>query len=114
MLLSSEDDLPVYSNAKPCAKKPPTPMTLYYFVTIRDVDVQFRLPSRCSMAFALLVYDAAGGWYATAGVSGGTLKVGTDMLFRIAGNQLPTYTTSHPGTALASISIYCKFQLPSP
>jgi len=54
------------------------------------------------------------GWYAIADVSGWTLKVGTDMLFRIVGNQLPTYATSHPGTAPASISIYCKFPLPSP
>ena len=54
------------------------------------------------------------GWYAISDVAGGTLKVVTDMLFRIAGNQLPIYATSHPGTASASISIYCKLPLPSP
>jgi hypothetical protein len=54
-------------------------MTPYYFVSICDVDIDFRLPSRCSLAFAFLVYDAARSWYSIADISEGTLKVGTDV-----------------------------------
>ena len=36
------------------------------------------------------------------------------MSFRLAGNQRPTYATSHPRRAPATISIYCRFPLRSP